>query len=446
MQRGDDILDGVRDDIVCGEIGSPGGERWGGPVRLAPQDLAHLDALRAEGIVDVRDDVGGVSVAGIDFVGTLQLPSGRRVHIRPKVGDLVLLDWLAYLGDAPPVPPRYAGGRFEVRGGFASRLAHQFLTEMEIFTRRPLRPQFAGERHDSPTIRGRILPGALARSFHRFPSVPQSRRIRTLDTPHHRLLATALDRLPALLGATGDVAPRLAVLRGEWSEVRRETADVGTAAAACASHCPPGYAAAARLAALILLGASPSHAASTTGSALLVSLAGVWERALRRMCTEVAPATDWRPVPDAARTKRWDDGPGLRDPTRWMTADVILARGKRRWVLDAKYKRGYGDEERNDRFQMTAYAMAFGAGRATLVYPTAETERPRWRLLLAGQIGGQPTTIDSIELPMAAGPVACRQALLDAMLSLGGGAEGLVRAPVRTSEADIAAPSGRGRG
>jgi len=68
---------------------------------------------------------------------------------------------------------------------------------------------------------------------------------------------------------------------------------------------------------------------------------------------------------------------------------------------------------------MTAYVMAFNARRATLVYPTAETERARWRLLLAGQIGGQPTTIDSIELPMSAGPVTCRAALLDAMLSLG---------------------------
>ena len=409
------------DDIVCGEIGSPGGERWSAPTPLAARDLSHLDALRGDDIIDLRDDLAGVSVAGIDFVGTLQLPSGRRLRIRPKVGDLVFLDWLAYLGDAPPVPPSYMGGQSQLQGGFASHVARQFLVELEVLTRRPLRSQFAEERHDSSTVRGRILSGALARSFHRFPSVPQSRRTRTLDTPCHRLLATALDRLTALVGADADVARRLAVLRGEWSELRRETTDVAAAVAACSSHSPPGYAAAVRLATLILLGASPSRAACVNGAALLVSLAGIWERSLRRMCAEVAPATLWRPVPDAARTKRWDDGPGLRDPTRWMTADVILARGKRRWVLDAKYKRGYGDEERNDRFQMTAYAMAFGAGRATLVYPTAESQRPRWRLLLAGQIGGQPTTIDSIELPMAAGPVACRQALRDAMLSLGGG-------------------------
>ena len=219
------------------------------------------------------------------------------------------------------------------------------------------------------------------------------------------------------------------MLNAEWSGVERATGDVIATVAACSSHCPPAYAAAIRLASLILLGASPARRAPATGAALLVSLANLWERSLRRMCGEIVPFTGWRPVPDAARTKRWDDGPGFRDPTRWMTADVILTSGPRRWVLDAKYKRGYGDEERNDRFQMTAYAMAFNARRATLVYPTAQTPRPRWRLLLAGQIGGQPTTIDSIELPMSAGPAACRQALTDAMLSLGG-------APVK----DAAAP------
>jgi hypothetical protein len=229
------------------------------------------------------------------------------------------------------------------------------------------------------------------------------------------LLAAALDRLPQFLPASR----RLAALRQEWEGVTRGPLDVARAACECAGMSPPGYAAALRLASLVLLGARPSHDAHATAACLLVSLAGVWERAVRKMCADIAAATGWRPVPDRDRTKCWDDGPGLRDPLRWMTADVILAAGGRRWVLDAKYKRGYCDEERNDRFQMTAYSMAFDARRATLVYPTAETDRPRWRLLLAGQIGGQPTVIDSLELPMASGPVPCRQALLEGILSLG---------------------------
>ena len=408
------------DDILCGEIGSDEADRWSDPVRLAPQEAEAVEALAGEGVLEIRAGVGGVSLAGIDHVGSLVLPTGRRLHIRPKVGDLILLDWLAYLGDAPPLPPPAAGG-FGARGDFAALLAHHFLNELELLTRRHLRPAFTRERHESSTVRGRLLPNALARSYHRLPNLPQSRRARTLDTPHHRLLAAALDRLPSLLPPGGEALKRFAPLNVEWCDVRRGAGDVASAVAACASHCPPGYAAAVRLASLILLGASPSRSAAAAGGALLISLAGVWERALRRMCREVAPSSGWRAVPDAQRTKRWNDGPGLRDPNRWMTADVILASGARRWVLDAKYKRGYGDEERNDRFQMTAYAMAFNARRATLVYPTAESPRARWRLLLAGQIGGQPTTIDSIELPMAAGPVTCRAALLDAMLSLGAG-------------------------
>ena len=405
------------DDITCGEIGSDDAGRWSAPLRLSPEELAAVEALEAEGVLATRPEAGGLSLAGVDHVGTLTLPGGRRVHIRPKTGDVILLDWLAYLGDAPAVSSRSASERYGPRGTFTALVARQFLDELELLTRRTPRAAFLHQRSDSSTVRGRILTGALARTFHRFPSIPQSRRQRTLDTPHHRLLAAALDRVTGLLHG-GDDAARIGFLKAHWADVAAPYADVAATLAACGSHCPPGYAAAVRLASLILLGASPAQAV-VQGAALLVSLAGIWERALRRMCREIASATGWRPVPEPQRTKRWDDGPGLRDPTRWMTADVILESGNRRWVLDAKYKLGYGDEERNDRFQMTAYVMAFNARRATLVYPTAETERARWRLLLAGQIGGQPTTIDSIELPMSAGPVTCRAALLDAMLSLG---------------------------
>ena len=79
------------DDILCGEIGAPGDGRWSAPLRLHSDDLPTLDALVAEGIVETRAEAAGVSLAGVDHVGTVQLPSGRRLHIRPKVGDLVLL-------------------------------------------------------------------------------------------------------------------------------------------------------------------------------------------------------------------------------------------------------------------------------------------------------------------------------------------------------------------
>ena len=120
-------------------------------------------------------------------------------------------------------------------------------------------------------------------------------------------------------------------------------------------------------------------------------------------------------MPDPERTKHWHDGSGLTNPVRWMTADVLLeTSAARRWVLDAKYKRDYGLEDRNDRFQATAYAMAFGAERASLVYPTAQGATPRFRTLLRTRVAKRRhVSIDSIELPMPAGPAACRAALLD---------------------------------
>ena len=396
------------EDIVCGEVGCPDGQRWSEPARLTGEELQALEAFQSDGVVELRDSAGGLEIAGTDHVGTAILPTRRRLHIRPKIGDVALLDWLTYVGEIPPLSPRTAGEGFALRGSFPEVVAHQFLSELHPLTRR-LRATFVPQGHDAATVRGRILSHALARSYHRLPNLPQSRRVRTLDTPHHRLLAAALDRVTLLLPRS----PTLDALVRDWEDVPRHPLDHAI------DPGPPGYASALRLALLILLGASPARDPRASAGALLVSLASVWERALRRLCAEVAKDSGWTTAADAQRTKRWDDGPGLRDPLRWMTADVLLCSGDRRWVLDAKYKRGYGDEERNDRFQMTAYAMAFNARRATLVYPTADCARPRWRLLLAGQIAGQSTTIDSIELPMALGPAACRAALLDALVALG---------------------------
>ncbi len=79
-------------------------------------------------------------------------------------------------------------------------------------------------------------------------------------------------------------------------------------------------------------------------------------------------------------------------------------------MLDAKYKREFADESRADRFQMCAYAVAFHADRVTLVYPTSAVGATT-RELLRATVGGKCLLIDSLALPMAAGPAACRAAL-----------------------------------
>src|SRR5688572_13083682 len=83
-------------------------------------------------------------------------------------------------------------------------------------------------------------------------------------------------------------------------------------------------------------------------------------------------------------------------PTNRSSSCATSPAAGARWVLNAKYKRGLsGDEAREDRFQMCGYAIAFGAARASLVYPTGETGIPRSRVLLAGDVAGKPVTIDA---------------------------------------------------
>ena len=86
----------------------------------------------------------------------------------------MLLDWLAYLGESPPVAgwirnslsPHVEGGSLE------PALAALFLSELETVTRLHFRKQYVPARRESATIRGKVLTAALARRAHRLPAVP----------------------------------------------------------------------------------------------------------------------------------------------------------------------------------------------------------------------------------------------------------------------------------
>jgi len=200
-------------------------------------------------------------------------------------------------------------------------------------------------------------------------------------------------------------------LREEWATIPRRDHDPVAAITAAQWASPAGYRDAVQLARLILIGASIDPTSRMGGEAFTRSLARVWEAALRRMFDELSGLTKWRRVSKERRTRRWDDPTGRDDHARWLIADVIVERSGARWVLDAKYKREFGNESRVDRFQMCAYATAFDAGRVSLVYPLAD-QLDSARNLLIATMGGKHIHIDSLALPMAAGPKACRAALL----------------------------------
>ncbi len=337
------------------------------------------------------------------------LPSGRRLIIRSKIPSLRILEWLVFVGEFPQLTAWLPEDGLSAEDDWHECIGKLFLAEMEVVTRQRLRRDYTAVRVDESAIKGRIVTVALGRRLHRLPRVPQFQRRRTLDTPFNRVLALALDQLPILL--TNDEPKqrqRLIHLREQWATIQRDIDDPLASAAAAQWGSPPGYHVALQLARLILAGAGLDPHSRMGGPAFTLSLAKVWEQALRRMFDSVI---GWTRTADATRTRRWDDPAGHDDPRRWMTADAIVERAGFRWVLDAKYKREFGDESRNDRFQMCAYAVAFDADRVSLVYPTADDASSLPRKLLSVDFGCKPLSIDSLALPMADGPDACVTAL-----------------------------------
>lgn len=410
------------DDIDCYEVGSGESAPWTGRRASLREDLPALTALANQGLIDLKIDRDSVSIGGLSRVGLVVLPSGRRLTIRSKISGLRILEWLAYLGEFRPLqhwlPERGIAAQKTDRDDWHRCIARLFLFALEDVTRWHKRKDYAAEWIEEPEIRGRINATKLARQMNLLPRVPQVKRRRTLDVPFNMILAKALDRIPILLGnEKNDDRKRLARLREQWLPISRDIDDPILAVTSAQWAAPPGYRAALQLARLILIGTVIDPQSKIGGQAFTLSLAAVWERALKRMCAELVE-TGWRQVSDAEHTRRWDDPAGKGDSKRWLVADVILENSQTRWVLDAKYKREFGNESRSDRFQMCAYAVGFNASEVSLVYPMATHEGPSRRIILNTSFGGQDVRISSIWLPMSEGPEACIERLQDLSIEL----------------------------
>jgi 5-methylcytosine-specific restriction endonuclease McrBC regulatory subunit McrC len=289
--------------------------------------------------------------------------------------------------------------------------------ELDIVTRWHLRKDFVKLQIESSQVRGRVLAGALAQKIWRLPKIPQIIRGRSFETPPNRMLALALKvvamKQDLLLEKQLDDSSRnlLFRLRSEWSEITVDDVDRNQIVADGLSVAPSGYRNALQLARLILFGASIDSKSGWGGQSFTLSLAGVWERGLRKMCRELTSITGWRSLSSHNRTRPWDDAKSHDDPNRMMISDILLQRESERWVLDAKYKCDFERESRNDRFQICTYALGFRANRSTLVYPSQESSILDQRDLLVVDIGGVQIRVDSLALPMASGPQRCTEAL-----------------------------------
>ncbi len=396
-------------DIVCYEAGSEKAPPWtGSRIEIAGDWIAIENQVRLR-TIEIQTAGDEVRIWGASRVGLVILPSGRRLVIRSKISNLQLLEWLVYLGKFPRLTHWMQDSGVVADGDWHECIAKLFLLTMEQVTRTQIRKDYVSEELEDSAIRGRILVRALAKRIHRLPKITQIQRSRTLDTLWNMVLAFALDKLPLLLAKTNpDTRLRFTRIRQQWSSISRELDEPIAAASSAQWSCPPGYRDAIQLARLIIIGAMLDADSDLGGQVFTLPLDKIWEGALRKLFHELQPLTGWCQVPDSQRTRRWDDPIGRDDPKRWLSADVIVEQSDRRWVLDAKYKRDFGDEGRIDRFQMCAYAIAFNADRVSLVYPTS-TNSLKVRSLLSTTFGDRKLRIDSMALPMVNGPEVCKK-------------------------------------
>ena len=412
VQFAANLTNRITKPIVCDEEGSLGPVVWRGSVESLGEDYAALRRHHEERILQIQEHRGQVEIRGRDRVGVVRLPSGQRILIRTKVPGLVLLDWLVYLGEFPDIRFWEQDGYVTQSESYQSVLAGLFLRELDIVTRCHMRMGFVQFDTESPQVCGRILSHRLAGRPWRLPAIPQTVRGRSINTPPNQMLAAALDRILMFVHELGN--EQLAAfqrLRHSWSGISRSTEDREYIIQSSMSAPPAGYRSALQLARLILTGATFDPTPGWGGDTFTISLARMWENAVSKMCRELSTETGWQVAPRNESIRRWDDSAGSDDPNRSMLADTLLYRGDQRWVLDAKYKRSFGNESRNDRFQMCGYILGFEASRATLVYPTdSETVRPH-RVLLTTSFCEKSVTIDSVALPMIDGPRDCRDRL-----------------------------------
>jgi 5-methylcytosine-specific restriction endonuclease McrBC regulatory subunit McrC len=394
--------------IACGELGCSELERWSVPWRPVPEDAAKLELLASQGVIELEVRVGGdVRVAGRDACGRIRLPSGAHVEIASKIELAPLVDWLIFTDTVPELDGWADDPLLGAGGTLVELVVCFFLRELTQLTRFHWRPGYAAVSELTTSIRGNVDARRLARTAGRLPALPCTSRARTMDTIANRVLARALDAASRLAAVSGLPEPshvELAWLLRMWSDIDRELPGLDQALAEVVSRPPIGYRRATRMARLLLTGGRLDAVHGDGGELFLVKLSVLWEQGLRRIVAAWSRKRGFAPSTDSDRTRHWHDS-GSDEAARWLTVDALV-RAQRPVVLDAKYKRAYGRESREDRFQMAGYAMAFGALAAVLVYPTAEAEA-RSRALLRSAMPGALSEIFSMELPMRLGPGPC---------------------------------------
>lgn len=347
-------------------------------VELSPHDAAYLSRhhLNHLDLRPIRSDPTGWLVTPRDVCGVIPLPSGRTVHIEPKVPVGNLWHLLSQAWDVVEVSsPAPVGGV----AGLLTGLMAAYVVELATLVGRGLTHGYTTRAEVLPTIRGRIdlsaqlrIPGSLPS---RFACVYEGLEV---TTPANRVLRAALEIARPYCAHEPRLRPALRRCAEALHSVppgpvgRRELARVCTHAETAY------YRAALALARLILEGCAASHHPGTRRApALIVEMPRLFERFI---CRALA-----RGLPSDLRARI--GGPIIaldEDRRALLVPDVVVeaARGPV-CVVDAKYKATGADppgpvhEPRaDDVYQMLAYCVGYGVSVAVLVYPQPRATPP----------------------------------------------------------------------
>ena len=373
---------------------------WG-ELRIGGGGLAETDAKRLHALAEraskrLKPGSGGVltrtsrSLKAGQVVGVLAVPGGRTLEILPKIDDdegatrRALIRMLVVAFDLPVADGDLAAMDTQ-RRDLLELLVRLFAVRLRNAVRGGPPRRYVAREEDLGALRGRL---DVRRQFTRFAVRPDRLACRydelSEDTPLNRVLKAAVSRLAGVVrsaangGLLAELAARFEFVGESRDPLREPVRFDRTDAAFRDLH---------RLARLFLSGDWQNTAAGrAAGFALLFPMNDLFERFVgRSLKRALAP----RPVRlQARRHSALTDERGER--LFELRPDAVVEKEKTFSVVDTKWKELKPKEKnlgvsQGDVYQMLAYARAYGAERAILIYPRRDGPgRPggvvrRWR-------------------------------------------------------------------
>ncbi len=114
-------------DIVCDELGTPNVRQWCGTCEQLGSDCQQFYTIMSKKRIKAIVTGPLVTLTGLDRVGLIVLPSGRRILLKTKISGVTLIDWLIYLGEFPDYQVWTAIGNVSPSDSWQSVLARLFL-------------------------------------------------------------------------------------------------------------------------------------------------------------------------------------------------------------------------------------------------------------------------------------------------------------------------------